>query len=77
MLLQVGTIIPEYELSVEVNGIPQHLWLSVDTKSGRVLRYKLREDGLIEKDSLGNALTEEVNIPVDDLHIYLVKPKTA
>jgi len=75
MLIEVGTLIPECHLRVEIGGVKQTMLLSINTETGEIVRYKLNESGLMVQGANGEVETETVVVPVEDLHIYLVKPK--
>lgn len=74
MKLTLDTIFSSCHLSVEVDGVRLDTIVELDTETGRARRYKKHADGsLVRKGS--DLVIEDIVLPVDKLHVYLVKPK--
>lgn len=74
MIINPDSIILCTDLQVEVDGVPDINIVEVNTETGAAKRLKTDENGRIVYT--GNKYTiEDVILPLDKLHIYLVKPK--
>lgn len=74
MKLTLDTTLSSCHLTIEVEGIRQDTIVELDTKTGQTRRYKKDADGSLVREG-GDPVIEDVVLPVDKLHVYLVKPK--
>ena len=73
MLITVGTIISTHALQVESEGKLCRFLTQIDTETGVAKQYKTENDKLVYVG--GEPVIEDIVLPIDKLHIYLVKPK--
>lgn len=74
MKLTLDTIFSSCHLTIEVDGVWQDTIVELDTETGQARRYKKDEAGCLVREG-GDLVIEDVVLPVDKLHVYLVKPK--
>ena len=74
MKLTLDTILSSCHLSIEVDGVWQDTIVELDTKTGQTRRYKKDADGSLVREG-SDLVIEDIVLPVDKLHVYLVKPK--
>lgn len=74
MKLNLDTILSSCHLTIEVDGVWQDTIVELDTETGQARRYKKDEAGRLVREG-GDPVIEDVVLPVDKLHVYLVKPK--
>ena len=74
MKLTLDTTLSPYHLTIEVEGIRQDTIVELDTKTGQTRRYKKDADGSPVREG-SDLVIEDIVLPVDTLHVYLIKPK--
>lgn len=74
MKLNLDTILSSCHLTIEVDGVWQDTIVELDTKTGQTRRYKKDADGSLVREG-SDLVIEDIVLPVDKLHVYLVKPK--
>ena len=74
MKLTLDTILSSCHLNIEVNGERQDTIVELDTETGKARRYKKDEEGKLERNG-DDLILEDVTFPLNNLHVYLVKPE--
>ena len=74
MKLTLDTTLSPCHLTIEVEGIRQDTIVELDTETGQARRYKKHADGSLVREG-SDLVIEDIVLPVDKLHVYLVKPK--
>lgn len=74
MKLTLDTTFSSCHLSIEVDGVRLDTIVELDTETGRARRYKKDADGSLVREG-SDLVIEDIVLPVDKLHVYLVKPK--
>jgi hypothetical protein len=74
MKLKLDTILSSCHLTIEVDGVWLDTIVELDTETGEARRYKKNEDGRLVREG-DDPVIEDIVLPVDKLHVYLVKPK--
>lgn len=74
MKLTLDTTLSPCHLTIEVDGVRLDTIVELDTETGRARRYNKHADGSLVREG-SDLVIEEVVLPVDKLHVYLVKPK--
>ena len=74
MKLKLDTILSSCHLNIEVDGERLDTIVELDTETGEARRYKKNADGSLVREG-DDLVIEDIVLPADKLHVYLVKPK--